>query len=274
MLTSEADDLSSFGGGGPAQKILLLAGTREARELARRLARWPGLEVTASLAGAVKRPKFLDVPTRIGGFGGAEGLRDYLLEHEIDVVVDATHPYAVQISANACLACAHAGVRLLRLERPEWRAQEGDRWLHCASAAAAARALPFGARVFLSIGRKEISAFHGRDDLWRLMRMIDPLESEAPPRGKVVLALPSACVEEEAELLAQYDVDCVVSKNSGGESAYAKILAARRLGLPVYMIDRPQVAFSEALSVNSSQYKINVISNIDSLLCEISGGAG
>jgi precorrin-6A/cobalt-precorrin-6A reductase len=230
-------------------RLLLLGGTGEARLLAAELAGDSRVEATVSLAGAVARPQAYALATRTGGFGGAGGLAAYLGEEGIAAVVDATHPYAARISANAVEACAATGIALLRLERPAWTQEPGDRWTVVADVPAAVDALPPGARPFLALGRKEIGAFARRGDLHCLMRMIDPPEEgERLPPGTLVLARPGGSVEEERALLEAHGLTHVVAKNSGGGWSRAKILAARALGLPVVLIDRPALAPAETVS--------------------------
>lgn len=228
--------------------VLLLAGTGEARALAGRLAGDPRFAVTASLAGIVERPEAYPVPVRIGGFGGAEGLGAWLQGAGIAAVVDATHPFAARISANAVAATRIAGIPLLRLERPAWQAGPGDDWQEVADLDEAAAILPLRARPFLAVGRKEISRFAARRDLDCLMRMIDPPEAgtQLPP-GRLVLARPSRDVDAEVALLRGHGATHVVTKNSGGAFGEAKLLAARRLGLPVVVVRRPVVAGGEVV---------------------------
>lgn len=226
--------------------VLLLAGTGEARALAGRLADDPRFAVTASLAGAVERPEAYPVPVRIGGFGGAEGLGAWLQGAGIAAVIDATHPFAARISANAVAAARIAGIPLLRLERPAWQAGPGDDWREVADLDEAAAILPLRARPFLAVGRKEISRFAERRDLDCLMRMIDPPETGTRlPPGRLVLARPSRDVEAEVALLQEHGATHVVTKNSGGPFGEAKLLAARRLGLPVVVVRRPAVTGGE-----------------------------
>ena len=243
--------------------ILLLAGTAEARELAGLLAAGlpesglpssgqpesgqpapkRAIRVIASLAGATATPSPLGVETRIGGFGGASGLAGYLREAGIDAVVDATHPFAARITANAVEASATCGVRCLRLERPAWERLPGDDWRSVATLAQASGLLPAGARAFLAVGRQEIGVFAGRRDVHFVMRMIDPPAGGAVrPPGEIVLARPNPEVEAEVRLLREHAITHVVAKNSGGMAGRAKIDAARTLGLPVFMVSRPQGA--------------------------------
>lgn len=229
--------------------VLLLAGTGEARALAGLLADDPRFHVTASLAGAVERPQAYPGRVRIGGFGGAQGLGDWLRGEGIAAVIDATHPFAARISANAVAASLATGIPLLRLERPAWRAEGGDNWQEVADLDAAAALLPPGARPFLAVGRKEISRFSQRRDLDCLMRMIDPPEPDAVlPPGHLLLARPSRDVDAEAALLEQHGATHLVTKNSGGPWGEAKLLAARRLGLPVIIVRRPDLAGGEVVA--------------------------
>lgn len=226
-----------------ADHILLLAGTHEARLLARTLAeRFPDTRLTASFAGAVSDLPDLGVPTRVGGFGGAEGLSAYLEAEAVTVLIDATHPFAAQMSRNAVAAAERTRTPLIRLERPAWTAGAGDTWQHFACLEDAAAALPSEARVFLSVGRKDIGLFTHRTDLFGLARMIEPPAEPLPDHWRLILARPPQSAKEEAGLLQGNRISHLVTKNSGGARAHAKIEAARQLGLPVLMIDRPQIS--------------------------------
>ncbi len=224
-------------------RILLLAGTLEARQLAAHLKdQFPRTRVIASFAGAVSKQPDLGVETRTGGFGGAEGLSAYLKRHQIDLIVDATHPFAAQMSRHAVLAAQECDVPLVRLERPEWTAISGDLWTHFSDLAAAADALPAGCRVFLAIGRQDIGAFTDRDDIFGLARMIEPPGVLLPDHWELQLSRPAQSASDEEDLYRKYGITHLVSKNSGGTRSFAKISAARNLGLPVLMIDRPEIS--------------------------------
>lgn len=226
--------------------ILLLGGTYEARLIAEKLTTsLPGAQLTVSFAGVVKDLPELGVPTRVGGFGGTNGLADFLKSEKVTYVVDATHPFASQISGHAAMVCTALQVPLIRLERPAWDAVDGDDWVRVPSIEAAERALPVASRVFIALGRKEISKFYGRDDIYGLARMIEPPERPLPAHWDLVLAHPAQSADEEIALFRAHGISHVVSKNSGGERAYAKIEAARRLHLPVIMIDRPDLPKTE-----------------------------
>lgn len=214
-------------------KVLLLGGTGEARSLAGRLA---GHEVVTSLAGRVADPRLPDSEVRIGGFGGAEGLAAWLRERGIEALVDATHPYAARITANAHAAAAAAGVPALILDRPSWPADPS--WSGAASAEAAAAAIRAGARVFLTIGRQHVGAF-AEVDAWFLVRSIDPPEGALPARHDLVLARGPFEYDEELALLREHRIDTLVTKNSGGPATVAKLDAARALGVRIIVIDRP-----------------------------------
>lgn len=226
-------------------RVLVLGGTTEARQLYTLLERHAErFDTTVSLAGVTRAPVLPALAVRIGGFGGADGLRDWLLAHGIDAVVDATHPFATQISGNAVRACVAAHVPLLRVERPGWVPAPDDRWTLVPDMQAAARAL--GAkprRVLLTVGRKDLLPFAGAGAHDWLLRSVDrPDASLLPPGCRVLLARgPFAEAEEEA-LLRRERIDVIVTKNSGGSATCAKLAAARRLGLAVIMVARPPVA--------------------------------
>lgn len=223
--------------------VLILAGTPEARQLARTLAeRFPDVRLTASFAGAVSDIPDPGIPARTGGFGGAAGLAAFIEEEQVTFVIDATHPFADRISRNAVEAAKDTGVPLIRFERPEWLRQTGDRWDRVSSLAEAAERLPAEARVFLAIGRKEIAAFTHRTDLFAVARMIEPPEVPLPAHWHLELSRPAQSVEAEEDLLRTYRITHLVSKNSGGSRSHAKIKAARRFRIPVMMIDRPAPA--------------------------------
>ena len=222
------------------RRILILGGTAEARELAARLAGRADLAVTLSLAGRTLDPAPQPVPVRSGGFGGVAGLAAYLTEQAVDLLVDATHPFARQISANARAASDTAGIALLRLERFGWDEAEGDRWMRVGSVGDAVAAL--GAqprRVFLAIGRQEAKAFDAAPQHHYLVRSVDPVDPPLDvPDVEYLLARGPFAVEAEVALLRDHDIDIIVSKNSGGDATHGKIVAARILGLPVVLIER------------------------------------
>ncbi|WP_421590110.1 cobalt-precorrin-6A reductase [Shinella sp. M27] len=226
------------------RRILILGGTTEARDLADRLGERPDLAVTLSLAGRTLDPAPQPVPVRTGGFGGAEGLVTHLASHAIDLVIDATHPFAKQISANARTASAATGIPLLRLERLGWEEVSGDRWTRVASVTDAVMALgEVPRRVFLTIGRQEAKAFAAAPQHHYLVRSVDPVDPPLDvPDAQYLLARGPFAVENEIALLRAHRIDVVVSKNSGGEATRGKIVAARLLGLPVLLIERPAVA--------------------------------
>lgn len=224
---------------GARAKVLVLAGAAEARTLCRRLAADPVFDVVASLAGVTAAPAAMGAPTRVGGFGGAAGLAAYLREQGVDAVVDATHPFAAQISANAAAAAADAGRPLARLRRPSWTPVQGDRWRSAPSLAAALGYPPKGARVFAATGRTSLSAYGARLDLRVVARVIDCPGARAPSWIEVIAGRPSADPAAEARLLSAHRIDWVIAKNAGGVAGYGKIAAARALGIDVAMIARP-----------------------------------
>ena len=176
---------------------------------------------------------------RVGGFGGVDGLVHWLREHRTDVLVDATHPFAAQMSRHAAAAAGRLGLPLLALRRPAWSEGPGDRWHRVPDAAAAAELLPgLAQRVFLTTGSGDLPAFV-RLDLWFLVRAVDPPPRPWPARCEVVLDRGPFAVHAERELMARHRIEVVVARDSGGEAAAAKLDAARELGLPVVLLDRP-----------------------------------
>ena len=220
-------------------RLLILGGTAEAAELAARLAGDDRLETVTSLAGLTQMPTATAGRVRRGGFGGPDGLAAFLKQEGYQALIDATHPFAAQIARHAAEAAESAGVPRVRLLRPPFERTPGDRFILVPDMAAAAAALPDGARVFLAAGRREIAAFAARKDLWCLVRMIEPpAAGEAFPAGEVVVGRPPADPEAEIALLQEHRIGWIVSKDSGGRAG-AKIVAARRLGLPVVLVERP-----------------------------------
>ena len=224
----------------PARRVLILGGTREAVALAGRLAGRPDLEIVTSLAGRTANPAAIAGVVRTGGFGGVDGLARYIAQARIDLLVDATHPFAAAISANALAAAERTTTPRLVFLRPEWAPDSGDRWTQVEDLAAAAKALPSGARALLALGSQHIGAFGTRADCFLLVRMVDPPDEPLPlARYELVVGRPGSTPEAEAALLRDHAVTHVVCRNSGGSGARAKLLAARELGLTVIMIRRP-----------------------------------
>lgn len=221
----------------PASRVLILGGTGEARALAARLAA-AGHHVVTSLAGVTSAPRLPAGNVRTGGFGGIDGLADWLKAEGIDWLIDATHPFAAQISAHAHAAAGLAGVRLVRLERPAWRPQDGDKWMSVADTEAAVKAVPAQARALVTIGGKEVAAFAARGDIGVVARMIEAPAARLPDNWRLVLARPPFTLEDELALMRKELVTVVVAKNAGGPGT-AKLEAARELRLPVVMIERP-----------------------------------
>lgn len=198
------------------------------------------VEAVYSLAGRTVAPEAPPLPTRIGGFGGAEGLARYLMAGAISHVIDATHPFAARISGNAAAACAATGTALIALERPPWVPGPGDRWTAVPDIAAAVAALPAApARIFLAIGRQEIAAFAAHPQHHYLLRLVDPPEAPLPFPAGVVIARGPFTEDGDRALLQDQGIDLIVAKNAGGTGAVAKLHAARALGLPVILVDRP-----------------------------------
>ncbi len=218
-------------------RILVLGGTGLAREAANALVA-RGQQVISSLAGVTRTPHLPMGEIRIGGFGGIDGLVSYLGHERFDLVVDATHSFAAQMSANTHAACTRLGIKLIRLEAPVWLAQNGDDWRIVSALADAAHYLPKNANVAVTVGRKEIAVFFARPDLSGIARMIEPPEVEVPPHWRVLLERPPFTLEAEVDLLRASKVNFLVSKNAGG-ARVAKLDAAAALCVPVIMVSRP-----------------------------------
>ena len=229
-----------MGGVNVTPRVLILGGTSEARGLAARLVGGAHIAVVSSLAGRVASPRLPAGEVRVGGFGGATGLASWIGSHGIRAVIDATHPFAARISWNAAAAAAAAHVPLLALRRAAWVRGEGDRWHEVASLQDAAQLLPgLGHRHFLTIGRQGVSSFAEVREAWFLVRSVDPPEAPTPPQMQLLQGRGPYGLDAEIALMRAHRVDTVITKNSGGESTAAKLVAARVLGLPVVMVQRP-----------------------------------
>lgn len=231
-----------------AHNLLILAGTTEATALGR-LVHDRGLTGTVSFAGRVDRPIRQPLPQRIGGFGGPQGLAEYIRVNHITHVIDATHPFAVQMSMNAIKACKMTNVPLVALTRAPWIAEPGDSWTHVPDIAGAVAALNRPAqRVMLAVGRMHLAEFAPNPQHFYLLRLVDPPKSALPlPDTHVIVDRGPFSIENDLALMQAHKIDLVVSKNAGGTGAYAKIAAARALNVPVIMIDRPAVPDRHAL---------------------------
>jgi precorrin-6A/cobalt-precorrin-6A reductase len=224
------------------KRILILGGTSEASQLAMRLAGRTDVTVISSLAGRVSQPNMPPGTVRIGGFGGVDGLTSYLAKEGVDVVIDATHPFASKISRNAEFACNAISVPLIAFERPPWRPQESDRWFLVPDAQGAALLVNHKHnRVFLSIGRQELNAFSECEEAWFLVRAIDEPQGKLPKNSKLILQRGPFDLNQERQLFRNESISLIVSKNSGGTATYPKIEAACELHIPVVMIDRPPI---------------------------------
>lgn len=215
--------------------LLLLAGTGEARRLA---ASAEGRAVIASLAGVTRRPKPLGVPTRVGGFGGAEGFKTFLKDESISAILDATHPYAAHMPRRTAAISAERGLPYLRFLRAPWQPQPGDTWLQIDTLAEAAEHLPPHSTVFLATGGQTAPPDALRSHtLW--LRRVDDTGPAPWPKGGVLHGLPSDDPDIEIQLLKDHRITHIIAKNSGGPMGYAKLEAARALNLPVFMLRRP-----------------------------------
>ncbi|MEJ0092154.1 MAG: cobalt-precorrin-6A reductase [Methylocella sp.] len=224
-------------------RVLVLGGTSQASELAVLLAGRRDIQAMLSFAGRTVAPVAPPISFRIGGFGGPDGLAAYLKAERIDILVDATHPFADRISRNASIAAGKTNIPLITLSRPAWTREAGDDWIEASDMESAVAALGCEPkRVFLTVGRLQLQAFEAAPQHFYLIRSIDP--SAAPlnlPHHRMIAARGPFAVEAEEHLLRAEKIDVIVAKNSGAAAVFGKILAARRLGVPVIMIERPPI---------------------------------
>ena len=226
-----------------AERLLILGGTGEAVALAETLAEaLPELHLITSLAGVTRSPRAVPGEVRTGGFGGIQGLKDYLSNMHITYVVDATHPFAAQIAAHAARACSDLHIPRLKLLRPMWQRTPDDIWVEVADAGEAAVALSQrGAKsVFLTLGIRDLDRFAGLDDVRFVVRLIERPVAPLPIPATIVTGRGPFPADDEQDLMIREGIDMVVAKASGGKATEGKILAARALGLPVIMITRPR----------------------------------
>lgn len=217
--------------------LLVLGGTGEGREIAARLT---GQDAVVSLAGATRAPKPQGLPTRVGGFGGADGFARYLDAAQITAVLDATHPYAGRITQRTAQICQARGLPYLQVLRPPWAPQAGDDWTVIAREEEAAAHIPQGATVFLGTGRQTLDRFANLAGRRVICRQIDPPEGPFPfAGGEFLIGRPPFSVAAEVRLFSKLRIDCLIVKNAGGEPSRTKLTAARELGLAVLMIARP-----------------------------------
>ena len=224
-------------------RVLLLGGTTEASALAQTLAQAP-IDAVFSYAGRTDSPIDQPLPTRTGGFSGIEGLADFIAAENITHVVDATHPFAAQISNNAVSACLMTNTPLIAFARAPWAAQADDMWLNVADTEAAVAALPTNpARIFLAIGKQTLAAFAIRPQHFYLLRLVDAPDAALPLQNtEIVLDRGPFTMAGDLALMRAHAITHVIAKNSGGKGAAAKLQAARELQFPVLMIARPNIA--------------------------------
>ncbi|GHA30813.1 precorrin-6A reductase [Devosia pacifica] len=225
-------------------KVLILGGTGEARALASALS-GAGHQPTTALAGRTSAIDALAGAVHIGAFGGAEGLSNYLKSEGFERLVDATHPYAAQISGNAVAAAELCGIALVRLVRPCWEPADGDAWVRVADIAEASHMLPANANVLLTTGHRGLEQFAERSDCSFTARLIEPSDVSPPEHMKVLLSRPPHAYESECALLQRLGATHLVTKNAGGRQTAQKLVAARDLGVEVVMIERPVLAAAD-----------------------------
>jgi precorrin-6A/cobalt-precorrin-6A reductase len=230
-------------------RALILGGIADASRLAAEIAR-AGIDAVYSYGGRTRAPADQPLPTRIGGFGGVNGLAEYVRREGITHVIDATHPFAAGMSRNATQACAETGTPLIALERAPWTRAPGDKWIEIGDVNAAVAVLPEApARVFLAIGRQHIAPFAARPQHAYTLRFVDPPEAPLPFPAELIVSRGPFTLDGELEMMRAHGITWIIARNSGGDGARAKIDAARMLGLPVIMISRPPLP--ERLRVES-----------------------
>ncbi len=228
--------------------ILILGGTSDGAQLAATLFN-EGYDIIESLSGVTKHPRKRDHPVQTGGFGGVDGMLRYIADARISAIVDATHPYAKNISWNACAAASRAKIPVLRFERPAWPVSAD--WQIVGDYAGAADALPTGARVFLTVGGQSLSAFADRADIWALFRAIESVPNPLV-HGEAIFARPPFDFDGELALLKDHRISHLVTKNSGGDATFAKIEAATYLKIPIIVIERPVLPVVETVTAYSN----------------------
>jgi precorrin-6A/cobalt-precorrin-6A reductase len=222
-------------------RALILGGTADASLLAAAIAR-ANIDAIYSYGGRTRAPADQPLPTRIGGFGGVSGLADYIRRESITHVIDATHPFAAEMSRNTVEACEQTGAPLIALERAPWTKGPGDDWFEVADVSAAVAALPeTPAKIFLAIGRQHIAPFASKPQHTYTLRFVDPPEAPLPFAADVIVSRGPFTLDGELEMMCTRGIAWIIARNSGGNGARAKIDAARMLGLPVIMISRPHL---------------------------------
>ncbi len=219
-------------------KALLLAGTAEARHLSDRIA--DRITLISSLAGVTDNPRDLKGQRRVGGFGGVDGLASFIASENVDLVIDATHPFAAQMSKHAAATVAKTGCALLQLVRAPW--VPDPEWMMVPDLDAAATVLPSGARAFLATGRGSIPSFQSRSDVCFILRVMDDKPAEFPlAQGQFLVSQPPFTVAQERATLLEHKIDHMVTRNSGGRGGVEKLVAAMELGIQVVVAERPQL---------------------------------
>lgn len=240
-------------------RILILAGTAEARDLARKLMARRH-DITSSLAGSTDDPNLPDGRVRMGGFGGADALASYIASEDFELVIDATHPYAGTISAEAITAAAKRKVPLIRFDRPAWPEPEGANWTHFADIASALRAVPARKKALVTTGQKDLDVIARCPKADFLVRVIDPPDMAMPDNARLLLARPPYTLKSETELMGRNGITHLITKNSGSPQTRDKLSAAQALGVSVFMIDRPPLP--EATTVNTIEDMIDAVHDL------------
>ena len=253
-------------------RMLILGGTAESLELAEALAALEACKPTLSLAGVTRSPRLPPTCWRSGGFGGIDGLVDYLEREDIGLLICALHPFAAQMRRHAIEAAARRPCPLLLLERPGWTAGPGDNWIRAADMTAAASALgPAPRRVWLTIGRKELAPFRAQPQHTYLIRTVDPPPpAQLPARAELITARGPFQESAERELLLRHRIELMVTKDSGGSATEAKLRAARACGVPVIMVSRPPMPSLAGIEAHIFRTVAEMLQHVQALLAESS----
>lgn len=226
--------------GSKRRHLLLLAGSGEAREIAAALSGAQDWSVTASLLFPERSTGPLPVPARLGRFGGEDGMARFLTSERVDAVLDATHPFASQITAQSARVCARLAIPFAQVLRPAWTPGPGDRWTEVANEAAVAAFLRPGQRVFTTTGRATLEHLVSRSSARFFVRQLEPRDATDGYRNvRYVTGQGPFSVQEELDTLRDLKIDVLVCKNSGGAPSHTKLDAARELGIPVILVARP-----------------------------------
>ena len=223
------------------KKILIIGGTQEGNKLANYF-KEHNLEYIISYAGVVEEVYKKKFKKRVGGFGGKIGIFNFIKQNKITHVIDASHPFSQKISLNTYNVCKSYNIPIITYTRKPWFERKNDNWIKVGDFNESADYLKGEAKnVFLAIGKKNLQVFKKYPQHCYLLRVINNQDiNNLFPNQKCIAYNSKLNVEEEIKILKKYKIEVIVSKNSGGNLAYNKIIAARKLKIPVVIISRPK----------------------------------